>query len=499
MTDGLPGLRFLTVALTLALASAVWLHPRDAAAEVAGRYKVTGTAVKVKVKSWGEDCGPRPRSSSARGGKTVEVTRAGAHLVLAGHRTDQCWSSNPKVQRRRASASEGRWEVVCETPADDPRFEHGEYTLQATSADTLQFVEESTYSWRLEGDHCEAIIHLTRTYERAAEGGGGEPPPEPTPAAARRCTEPGPPVKLDVRPARARVAPGERICLRASSRDAEGCRSDVSAVWARAQGGPEGRLGEDGCFTAGTDVGRVEVTATAGSLSATATVEVAFPDIGDLIAAGLAEGGDDLEPIAPETAPLQARPGAVQGVGGATADGGEGSSGLLWVVVAAAAGAGLLLAIVAVLLVRRGRRRDSEADVGEVARPSSRVVATAQPPPSAAAGRVCPTCHREFDGETFYCPHDATELVPSTDGERGAGRGENRICPKCRRGFPPSERVCPNDHEELVPYSVWRATQLQRRGVSEATSGMICPKCAARYDQEVQYCQKDGSKLVPIN
>jgi hypothetical protein len=490
----------LALAALVALAAS-GTAPRLAFGEVAGRYQVTSNRMRVKIKSWGEDCGPRPVSSSRRGGKTVDVERSGAHLVVGGQRTDQCWSQNPRAARQKASAAAGRWQVVCETPADDPRFERGEYTLEQRGEDTLQLTELSRYDWRLETDHCEAMIELVRTYERVQEQATDAGAAAETAPRGRCEGTPGPPVRLEVRPSSARVAPSERLCLRAVGRDADGCRVPVTADWARASDGPPGRIDEAGCLVAGSDEGRILVTATAGDLHASVQVEIRPMDISDLLAARLGEAGDDVVELGPGAAAQQARPGAVQGLGGARgARGRAAPSALAWAIL----GAVLLLTLVMLVLVgtliarrrRRRRRRSAETDRGS----ASRVVATAKRPATAAEVRVCPTCHREFDSETFFCPQDATELVPASDAEPLAAKQENKICPKCRRGHPPTASRCTVCDEELVAYSHFRAMRIQERVAGRtAPGGMICPKCAAKYDQEVLYCQKDGSKLVPIN
>jgi hypothetical protein len=486
------------------LAVGVAFAPRAAGAEVAGRYKTSGQNIAVNILSWGEDCGPRPRSSSAGGGKVVEVAHVGTHLSIGGHRTDQCWSGNPRVSRVKTGVGTTRWITVCQTPADDPRFEHGEYTVEQVDENTLRFREVSEYDWRLEGDHCKATVTLTRTYTRVVEE---QPAPPPTPAPVEppervaRCQGPrGAPVKLEVRPSQARVVPGERVCLRAVARDGDGCPVPVEVAWSRAEGGGQagGRIAGDGCFEAGSSPGSVTLAATAGQLNANAQVEIRFPDIGDLVASRLAEGIDEEDGRGAPVA--EARPGAAQGVGLTTVGPVHGDQGVLWAIIGLGLGAALLLAIAAIAL--RGKRRrvvlpPEEPDRAAVGH--GMAVASAAPPLAVSSRKVCPTCNQEYSGAVEFCPEDATKLVAA--GRSGeAHPAQSLICPKCRRGFESSERFCSHCSEELVPYAAWRASQLEARRAREAShGGMICPKCAARYDQGILFCQRDGTKLEPIN
>lgn len=485
------------------LAAGAALAPRGAAAEVAGRYKTSGQNIAVNILSWGEDCGPRPRSSSGGGGKVVEVARVGTHLSIGGHRTDACWSGNPRVSRVKTGVGTNRWITICQTPADDARYEHGEYTVEQVDENTLRFREVSQYDWRLEGDHCKATVTLTRTYVRLAEE---QPTPPPTPAPVEppakiaRCEGPrGAPVKLEVRPSQARVGPGDRLCFHAVARDGDGCQVPVSVAWSRTDGGGAagGRVAADGCFDAGSSPGSVTLAAAAGQLSASAQVEIRFPDIGDLVASRLAEGIEEDGEGAPVA---EARPGAAQGVGLTTVGPVHGDQGLLWIIIGVGVGSALLLTVAAIAL--RGRRRrvvllPEELEHAAVAR--GMAVASSVPPLAAPSHKVCPTCHQEYAGAVEFCPEDATKLVAAGRGSEGRPP-QSLICPKCRRGFESSEQFCSNCAEELVPYAAWRANQLEARRAREAShGGMICPKCAARYDQGILFCQRDGTKLEPIN
>jgi hypothetical protein len=485
------------------LALGIALTARGATAEVAGRYKTQGQNIAVNIESWGEDCGPRPRSHSGSGGKVVEVAHVGTHLSVGGHRTDSCWSGNPRVKRVKTGVGTTRWITICETPADDARYEHGEYTIEQVDESTLRFREVSRYDWRLEGDHCKATVTLTRTYVRVVdEPATPTPPPVPEtpPERPDRCSGPrGAPVKLEVRPSQARIEPGDRLCFRATARDADGCSVPADVAWARADAGDGsgGTVEADGCFVAGGTPGSVTLTATAGQLTARAQVDVRFPDIGDLVASSLAEGVDEGVEGTPAG---EARPGAAQGVGLTTVGPVRGDRGVLWMIIGVGLGSAALLAVAATVLWSRRRRaaaRRAERERGATGH--TLAVASGAPLLAVTSRKVCPTCNQEYAGSVEFCPEDATKLVAA--GRSSEGRqAQSLICPKCRRGFESSERFCSHCSEELVPYAAWRATQLEARRAREAShGGMICPKCAARYEQGIVFCQRDGTKLEPIN
>jgi hypothetical protein len=489
-------------------------------AQQEGTYRTGAQTIKVTILSWGDNCGPQPRSSSSRGGKLVPVKRVGAHLAVGGQRTDRCWSRNPKVQRRRAVAGANRWLAMCETAQGDPRYEKGEYVLEVVGDSTLRLREESHYDWRLEGDHCKAKVLLTRSYElvvaAATKGPATKQPESPPPAAkvAANCQKAsGTAVRLEIRPRTARVEPGGRVCFRAVGRDDQGCLRPVEVSWTKgassAQAARGAVLRDDGCFVAGPAgpdaLGRVPVVATAtgpagkAPLKASAMAVIRFPDIGDLVAARLEEGDQVEEPAQPQGQP---RAGAVQGVTAPTQERRPQLWGWLAVPLVAVA-----LVLLGLALWWRRRARAGLAQWDGESPPTSPVVASRLPPAALTSRKRCPACKREFDdGATLFCPDDATKLEAVTSrpaavegAERGDGGG-NMICPKCRRGFGAGQRLCPTDSVELVPYAAWRAGQLQERRAQESLpQAMICPQCSGRYDRGTLFCPKDGSKLEPIN
>jgi hypothetical protein len=121
-----------------------------------------------------------------------------------------------------------------------------------------------------------------------------------------------------------------------------------------------------------------------------------------------------------------------------------------------------------------------------------------------APSLVCPACQREYDAGLQFCPHDARELVPSSDpAARAAAPG--MTCPSCRRSFDAMKKFCPFDGDDLVPLTLalgspGGASALgAAMAISVSMMGKICPHCSRRYDSDATFCGRDGSALVSVN
>jgi hypothetical protein len=111
---------------------------------------------------------------------------------------------------------------------------------------------------------------------------------------------------------------------------------------------------------------------------------------------------------------------------------------------------------------------------------------------------VCPACQREYEAGLQFCPHDARELVPTTDpAARAAVPG--MACPSCRRSFDAMKRFCPFDGDDLVPLTVALGTPGGPPAFGMGGMGKICPHCSRRYENEATFCGRDGSALVSVN
>jgi RNA polymerase subunit RPABC4/transcription elongation factor Spt4 len=122
-----------------------------------------------------------------------------------------------------------------------------------------------------------------------------------------------------------------------------------------------------------------------------------------------------------------------------------------------------------------------------------------------AAGPVfCPSCRREFPGQTTFCPFDSNRLVAVAGHENLMIGPAGGICPTCKRGFNPGVKVCPHDGDELVPPAMISALAAQAGAPAHAPNpapprGKICPTCGGRFDGMAAFCGKDGTQLVLLN
>ncbi|MFO8070649.1 MAG: zinc ribbon domain-containing protein [Polyangia bacterium] len=444
-----------------------------ASQQYAGRWVRTSLRLNVKIESWGDHCGPEPKSYGSKKNVGIEIVAQGQHLVFSkgNLRTDRCMSYNPRLHSISQSVSSGSWERVCQTSQNDPKFERAEYSLSAQGANRLVYRAKSHYDWKLKGDHCVANVTETRVFvrESAAEEPSerSEAPPKKT--VSPECEDHGQASALVVTPRNVRIGPGERICFTARGRDKNGCRFPVQATWTAYQGGREvgGLLSRRGCFSAGKNAaeaeGEYEVVARLEKLAARAEVTVAFPELGDLLAARLdpVEEETDDPPtgdVASETGTADA---GLQPANVAPAEAGGGWRTIAVVVIAALVSIAALALVL--LLVRKGSMRRSALDEEDD-------WLDAEPPIEAPERREsgavrCPRCGNEFPAGAKFCPHDGAELEPIPSSSRSPGEDPDRggmICPRCHRPYEAGAKFCPHDKEKLIPYAIWR--ERQQRG-----------------------------------
>ncbi|MDD5309224.1 MAG: hypothetical protein PHU25_18070 [Deltaproteobacteria bacterium] len=409
-------------------------------------------SLKVAIEGWGENCGPQPKSYSSSQVRMVDVDEQGGHLIFStgGVRTDRCSSPNPKLHTVSESVSPGRWNRVCETSPDDPKYEKTDGTLASSGTDRLEYRVKSRFDWTLKGDHCVAVLDERRVYERAEPSGDGpKARPEPEPVQPG-CEQHGATVKLVVQPKSVRIGPGERMCFRALGVDERGCRFPVAATWSATQEGEDaGRLlAGNGCFSAGATAadseGLYEIAARAENRKASAQVTVAYPDLGDLLAARLEPlqdaGGPRPEAAAatpvPAVPPVAPTPAAVAAAPAPAPAGSRVPWIALIAVLAVLACAGGVLAAVLLRRSRRARTDDAaEDDWGDEESARSRA-----------------------NGGTATAGLAAKPLAGGRDSENNVGM----ICPKCHRGYDGDARFCPHDSEKLMPYPEWRASNRNR-------------------------------------
>ncbi|HJL18915.1 MAG TPA: hypothetical protein RMH99_24845, partial [Sandaracinaceae bacterium LLY-WYZ-13_1] len=154
------------IACSLALLTWLVIEPARADGPYEGQWREGPMNIRVDVESWGGDCGPRPRSTTAPGGGTFRISQSGDQLTFHLRRqrtTRSCWSENRAVRRVSSTYQAGTWRIVCRTPPEDSRAETGTYTIQAIGDDRLQFRDQSRYDWELNESRCRARITTTQT------------------------------------------------------------------------------------------------------------------------------------------------------------------------------------------------------------------------------------------------------------------------------------------------------------------------------------------------
>lgn len=524
--NGMPGnRRSLPRLLLLILLFLPFSRPALAEDTISGDYIEGAGKVTVDTQSWGEDCGPKPKSYSSKGGKTVTVQLKGDNLIFSdGNSTKNCWSSNTRLKRLSATKKGKTWTTVCETPENDSRYEHGEYTVSATE-NGLNFVNKSTYNWQLKTSICKAVITIRKSYT-PVEGKKPpveEPPPEEQPDAkppdVSKCKKPGEITRIAVSPSNPKVGAGEKVCFSVHGFDDQGCRIPVSA--SLSMSGPKAASDsvlEGSCFIAGKNAalseGTFRITAqTADGRSAAAKVEVRFSSIEDLIAVNL-----DPSNLSGQGSENASVPQAMPPSGFVVVPGpGEGAGSKLWIYVIAVVGffclAGVVLIFLTIARIRSARRKINETvrvDGGQAARISARpraapraeapaaaapvqpVTAPAVPAAAAAAAAPAPApAPAPPEDESTVEATASSRLDQAPDAEAPGKKGMWMRCDVCSREFEPGTLRCPYDGSELKPYK-----ELTYQSVK---GGMICPVCRRGFQKDVAQCPIDKVHLIPYS
>lgn len=473
----------------LALCASCWLAPRPALAQaptLAGKWTASPLSVNWQLGDWGKACGPAPSGGGEAGG-SVTIAQSGSELTISGvgrtYSTTECWERYPGIQRISHSASARNFRNVCKTNAGDPRQATLVTTLSASDS-RINFDETGQYQFVIEGQNCTASVRRTRSYSLVARDGEQQPEPaasapqeQPKPAARppRDCDNPGLPERLEVRPSRKLMRPGESFEFRTAVVDARGCALPVTPTWRVLTETTALSIAAPGKVTTDPVASESEVTleVTLGDRSVRVVVEIAAKDRYDALlqARGLDESGESKE-----AAVLRV---ASESLGAREVVARDQSPGKTRWFVAIAGALALALGLLGLLLVRRGRR------ASEVAPESP-----SRPRPALAHGaKACPTCREEFPAEAEFCPNDGNLLVAQSS--LGTGPGGS-VCPVCGRGFNPGTLVCPEHHEELIPAAAARAPQ------APATRS-ICPVCGTQFSGESRFCGECGAAVVPIN
>jgi hypothetical protein len=448
---------------------------------LSGQWSATAMRVAWNIGDWGSACGPRPSEKAAPAG-TVTVTERGGELTMQdsgrAYSTTHCWEQYPGLAAVSHAGGSRGWRTVCKTPPGDPRQATITTTLNASDTDIV-LDEAGQYQFVVEGQNCTASVRRSRSFHLLQREGepraaalpsapaapAAEPSPEqvaPAPSPTKsptRCDQPGPPARLEVRPSRKLMRPGEEFQFRVMVLDANGCTLNVAATWAEPGQKPEMVMLGGGKVLVAADApeGEVPLTATVQGQSARVVVEVASRERYEAM---LNAGRFDR---AGETTEVSVAVIASGSVGARAADSGGAASARRRAFMAVLGGM-LLLGAAGILVAFRARRASRRAS-----RASSPEVEISLPRPTAM---LCPTCHGQYPPEAEFCPADGDRLVAQES--PGATPG----------GFGAEDRAA------LGEAVVGSAAEIGKR---------ICPVCGVQYPGEAQFCGSDGAHLVPLN
>ncbi len=440
---------------------------------------------------WGKACGPSP-SGGGEAGSSVTITQRSNELTIAGggrtYTTGECWERYPGIIRISHSASARSFQNVCKTAAGDPRQAKLVTRINATDS-RINFDETGQYQFVIEGQNCTASVRRTRSYSLVSRLGEAATPAAPVASApakpagrpAQDCSDTGLPERLEVRPSRKLMQPGESFEFRTTVVDARGCSLPVTPTWRVMSGANLLSVTAPGKVTTNPNATESEATleVTLGDRSVRVNVEIASKERYDALlqARGLDESGESKE-----AAVLRV---ASESMGAREVVARDEAPGKTRWFVGVAGACALVLGILGLLLVRRSRRATDEPAPDLPSRPRA-VVATT------SGAKACPTCREEYPAEAEFCPNDGNRLVAQNS--LGTGPGGS-VCPICTRGFNPGTLTCPDHGEELVPAPALAPPRLQTLFITRT----ICPVCGTQYTNETRFCGECGAGVVPVN
>ncbi len=489
----LPRLSSLLVMLFAVSVSGV---VRADAPTLSGRWAAGAMIVSWNIGDWGEECGPKPEARGAPAGP-VTITQRGGELTISGagapYSTTQCWEQYPGLARVSHSGGTRGWRTTCKTAASDPRQATVVTTLTASDA-YIRFDETGQYQFVVKGQNCTASVRRSRSFRLVQREGEAAPVPAASvpaekprleaPAPAQRCATAGPPARLEVRPARKLMRPGESFAFRSRVLDAEGCLAQAAAAFRlEAPNAPAtvSRHGEVRIAEAAPE-GDVALIASVGGRSLRVVVEV----VSAARYAALLESARFTKEGESKEAAVSAIASSSVGTRAAVAQ--ERARSRRTTFVAVVGALAMILGVLGLILVARSRKQSRAAGPGREDLERGAPAAA-----SPIVGTVCPTCREEYPADAQFCPLDGNRLaaiIPDTE-TRGPAGG---VCPVCGQGFDPGVTSCPKHDEELVPVAVYRAPLAQA-----PESAKVCPICGTQYPGDGRFCGRDGAALVPMN
>lgn len=462
------------------------------------------------IGEWGKACGPTPSGGGAPGG-SVTISSSGNELHLSGagrdFSTTECWEQFPGLSRISHSAGPRSWRNTCKTKAGDPRQATLVTTLSATD-NLISFDETGQYQFVITGQNCTASVRRTRSLSLLQREGESAPVASAAPAAtaaptapsavpaiaapppapaAKVCKVPGPPERLEVRPARKLLRPGDTFEFHTSVLDASGCAVQLSPLWKIVGEHPPLELSGPGRVKVpeGAAESTVELLATLAGHAARVTIEIASKDRYDAL---LAQKGLNAEGESSEAAVARI---ATSALGGGSVVTRDDSQRRRIIFVGVVGGTALVLGLLGFALVQHSRRKPLEP---EPRTQRSRLPPAITPNNLPPLGKVCPTCREEYPPEAGFCPNDGNRLVAMRGNAEPTGPSGG-VCPVCGQGYDPGVLVCPKHGEELLP----AAMQAGVRTNDAVPTKKICPVCGKQYTGDSQFCGGCGAALVPVN
>ena len=537
-------------------------RPARADASLDGKWRQSALREDFTVQRWQTGCGPPPRSSSTGGGETISVRAEGDVLSFVGagrvYRSNQCYDPLPSLQRESYShaAQSRQWRTRCTTPPGDPRKTTMQTLVVATSDTHIDVTETGRYEIAHEDGLCIADVRRSRSFDlvqsdapaapaSVVPSAAPTPPPThtpPTPQVPKEdpkpsssCTTPGPAARLEARPSKKLLRPGEAFTFRAKVVDKEGCPLSNEVKWSASKDALAAHLTVDakGHVTVpeGVPEGDYGLEANADGKTTHVTVAISTAANYDalLVKDGLNSAGET------DTASVTSFPGVSLGSSEVAAEDGRKTRRAIFIGIIGT----LVVALgIAYLVLRRRQSRAQALEAETLNRYEDRVRETSArndatdaeylaqkqahensvriaeeakhklaqaraeraqtaAVASAAAGapmnetRTCPTCNRSFSN-TFFCPEDGSKL---SDKPGEDPLGTSLMCSTCKRTFPEGTTVCPEHGVDLRPLG----TSTDRPPPVKAARGKICPSCGARFDGAATFCGKDGTSLVLLN
>ena len=437
----------------------------------------------------GAACGPKPSGGNEAGG-SVTITVQGNELVINGlgrsYATTQCWEQYPGLARVSHSSGASNWRTTCKTSSGDAR-QATVVTQLSASASRISFDETGQYQFLIKGQNCTASVRRTRSFTRADPAAAPSTSAAEKPKKAPRCERVGLPERLEVRPSRKLMRPGESFTFRSNVVDKAGCSVGVAPVFRAQSGGEHVELTSAGKITVADDAPESEVRlqASVGDRALGVVVEIVSRDRYDAL---LQQGSFDAEGESTEAAVAKIASNSMGSRSGVTEDDSRAKK----VKFVAAIGAlALAFGVLGLVLSRRSRRK-SAAPVSQRLPPSSAEPTLAVGAMPAQHGKLCPTCRNEYAVHEEFCAVDGNRLIPlGPETQFGPPGG---ICPICGQGFDPGVAACPKHQEPLIPAALAAAGQRPALGARK-----ICPVCGAQFAADSQFCGQCGAVLVPIN